>query len=49
MNALHKTKAAPGAVYGAVDDIKLKPDELLVKVHLASICGSDLPIYNWMS
>lgn len=47
MKALHKTQAAPGAVYGAVDDVALKPDELLVKVHLASICGSDLPIYHW--
>jgi threonine 3-dehydrogenase len=49
MKALHKTQAAPGASYGAVDDVKLKPDELLVKVHLTSICGSDLPIYNWTS
>lgn len=49
MKALHKETAGPGAVYGGVSDIKLKPDELLLKVHLGSICGSDLPIYNWTS
>ncbi len=49
MNALYKSEPGPGAKYGKVDDIKLKPDELLVKVHRASICGSDLPIYNWTS
>ncbi|OGR88709.1 MAG: L-threonine 3-dehydrogenase [Elusimicrobia bacterium RIFCSPHIGHO2_02_FULL_57_9] len=49
MNALHKDKAGPGASFGPVEDIKLKPDELLIKVHLASICGSDMPIYQWNS
>jgi threonine 3-dehydrogenase len=47
MKAICKTKPGPGAEWTTVDDIKLKPDELLVKVHRASICGSDLPIYNW--
>lgn len=49
MNALHKHTAAPGATYGPVSELDLKPDQLLIKVHLASICGSDLPIFNWTS
>ena len=49
MKALHKPQPAPGAAFGPVKDIKLKNDELLVKVHRASICGSDLPIYHWTS
>ena len=27
----------------------MQPDEVLIKVHRASICGSDLPIYGWNS
>lgn len=49
MKALNKATAQPGASFGPVDDITLKPDELLIKVHLASICGSDMPIYQWNS
>jgi threonine 3-dehydrogenase len=49
MKALLKTQPAVGAEYVLVDDLRVKPDELLVKVHRASICGSDLPIYNWYS
>lgn len=49
MNALHKAAPGPGAVYGPVDAPRLGDDELLIKVHRASICGSDLPIYHWTS
>ncbi|MEK7234681.1 MAG: L-threonine 3-dehydrogenase [Elusimicrobiota bacterium] len=49
MKALLKKTPAPGAVFEAVDDLRIKPDEVLVKVHRASICGSDLPIYGWNS
>ncbi|MDE2292791.1 MAG: L-threonine 3-dehydrogenase [Elusimicrobia bacterium] len=47
MLALSKTKAGPGAALARVDVPRIAADELLVKVERASICGSDLPIYNW--
>ena len=49
MKALHKAAPEPGAKYGRVSDPKPKADELLIEVHRASICGSDLPIYQWNS
>ncbi|MBI3565857.1 MAG: L-threonine 3-dehydrogenase [Elusimicrobia bacterium] len=49
MKALLKKTAAPGASFESTDDLRIKPDELLIKVHRASICGSDLPIYDWYS
>lgn len=49
MKALLKTKPAPGAAYESTKDLSIKPDEVLIKVHRASICGSDLPIYKWES
>lgn len=49
MKALLKKTAAPGAAYESAGDLSVRPDELLIKVHRASICGSDLPIYNWNS
>lgn len=49
MRALLKRKPEPGADLGAFTDPTPAPDEVLVKVHRASICGSDLPIYNWTS
>jgi threonine 3-dehydrogenase len=49
MKALTKRKPGPGADYGPVDDLRLNGDQLLIKVYRASICGSDLPIYNWYS
>ncbi len=49
MKALLKTKPGPGAAYQETPDLSIRPDELLIKVHRASICGSDLPIYNWNS
>ncbi len=49
MKALIKKSPAPGAAYESMGELKIKPDEVLVKVHRASICGSDLPIYGWNS
>lgn len=49
MKALYKAKAGPGARYGAFETPDIADDELLVKVHRASICGSDMPIYGWSS
>ncbi len=46
MKAICKTKAAPGAEYIDVEIPTIKSDELLIKIHAASICGSDLPIYH---
>ncbi|MBI5630102.1 MAG: alcohol dehydrogenase catalytic domain-containing protein [Elusimicrobia bacterium] len=49
MKAIFKASPSPGALYGEVADLAPKEDELLIKVHRASICGSDLPIYQWNS
>ncbi|HAZ08620.1 MAG TPA: L-threonine 3-dehydrogenase [Elusimicrobia bacterium] len=49
MKALLKKTPAPGAAYEATADLRVRPDEILIKVHRASICGSDLPIYGWNS
>ncbi len=49
MKAICKTKAAPGAEYIDTDIPRIKSDELLIKIHATSICGSDLPIYNFSS
>lgn len=49
MLALSKTKAGPGATLVRQEVPRIAPDELLLKVERASICGSDLPIYNWTS
>lgn len=49
MLALTKEKAKPGAVLKRVPVPRIAKDELLLKVTRASICGSDLPIYNWNS
>ncbi|MDR0292502.1 MAG: alcohol dehydrogenase catalytic domain-containing protein [Elusimicrobium sp.] len=47
MKALCKTKPEKGLEYKEVDAPAIKPDELLIKIHRASICGSDLPVYNY--
>ena len=49
MKALYKPSRAPGAKFGAIKDPELHADQILIKVHRASICGSDLPIYHWTS
>lgn len=47
MKALVKSKPAPGAEIMEVDIPEPGPDDVLVKVLAASICGTDLHIYNW--
>lgn len=47
MKALLKRKSRPGADYSDSDLPVINNDELLVRIHRASICGSDLPIYYW--
>jgi threonine 3-dehydrogenase len=47
MKAVMKTKPAAGAELVEVDVPKPGPDEVLVKVRAASICGTDLHIYQW--
>lgn len=47
MLALAKTKRLAGAELIEADIPKPADGEVLLKVHRASICGSDLPIYHW--
>lgn len=47
MRALVKASAAPGAELQTVPVPAVGPRDVLVKVHTASICGTDLHIYNW--
>jgi len=49
MLGLVKTKKGPGAELARVPVPKIRRDEVLIQVRRASICGSDLPIYNWNS
>ncbi|HVE14880.1 MAG TPA: L-threonine 3-dehydrogenase [Elusimicrobiota bacterium] len=49
MRALLKSKAGPGAALADLAAPRIGKDDLLVKVRRASICGSDMPIYNWYS
>ena len=47
MRALQKTAAEPGARLTEVPVPEPGDDEVLVRVHAASICGTDLHIYEW--
>ncbi|MCL6550057.1 MAG: L-threonine 3-dehydrogenase [Acidothermus cellulolyticus] len=47
MRALVKSAPAPGAELREVDTPVPGPGEVLVKVKVASICGTDLHIYEW--
>ncbi len=47
MKAIVKEKPGFGAKYADIDIPVIKQDELLIKIDHASICGSDVPIYNW--
>lgn len=49
MRAVLKASPAPGLQAAQVPIPTPKPDEVLVKVRAASICGTDLHIYNWDS
>ena len=47
MKAVLKAKAEPGFVLEDVDIPSVGPDDLLVKVRRAAICGTDSHIYAW--
>ena len=47
MKALVKKEKAPGAKLSNVPKPKIGPNDVLVKVKIASICGTDLHIYFW--
>src|SRR5438067_704229 len=47
MLAVVKPEAAPGADIRDVAIPTIGPTEVLVKVKVASVCGTDLHIYNW--
>ncbi|HEV2987822.1 MAG TPA: L-threonine 3-dehydrogenase [Candidatus Angelobacter sp.] len=47
MLAVVKPEAAPGADVRQMPRPAIGPDDVLVKVKVASVCGTDLHIYNW--
>src|SRR5437879_11707114 len=47
MLAVVKPEAAPGAAIREVKSPSFGRNDVLVKVKVASICGTDLHIYNW--
>ena len=47
MNAIVKEKRQPGAQITTVNAPKVKEGEVLVKVEAASICGTDIHIWDW--
>jgi len=47
MRALRKTLAAPGAELVELEVPEPGEGEVLVRVHAASICGTDLHIFDW--
>jgi len=47
MKALVKKHAAPGLWMDDVPVPKISDDEILVKTHKTSICGTDVHIYKW--
>ncbi len=49
MKALVKAEAKEGLWMQDVDKPEIGPDEVLIKVHMTAICGTDVHIYNWDS
>jgi len=47
MKAIVKERRQPGAQVTTVDEPKIKQGEVLVKVEAASICGTDIHIWDW--
>jgi threonine 3-dehydrogenase len=47
MHALVKTEPGPGLRLEEVPVPAIGPNDVLVKVHKTSICGTDVHIYNW--
>jgi 2-desacetyl-2-hydroxyethyl bacteriochlorophyllide A dehydrogenase len=47
IKAIVKTSPTPGLDLKEVDKPKIGPDQILVKVMAAAVCGSDVHIYEW--
>ncbi|MGD9360963.1 MAG: alcohol dehydrogenase catalytic domain-containing protein, partial [Desulfobacterales bacterium] len=47
MKALVKAKPEPGIWLQDVATPEIGINDVLVKIHKASICGTDVHIYNW--
>jgi threonine 3-dehydrogenase len=47
MRALVKSHAEPGIWLEDVPKPVIGPNDLLVRVHYTSICGTELHIFNW--
>lgn len=47
MLALRKTTRALGAELQEIKIPEIKPNEVLIQIHAASICGTDLHIFTW--
>lgn len=47
MKAILKPTAEPGLELARVDEPEIRPDEVLIQVRRAGICGTDLHIYDW--
>src|SRR3981189_2274670 len=47
MRALVKSRPEPGIWLEDVERPRIGPNDLLVRVHYTSICGTDLHIWNW--
>ena len=47
MKAIVKTKRGPGAEILDVDEPKIGPHDVLIKVKASSICGTDVHIWDW--
>ena len=47
MKALVKAKPAEGLWMEDVAKPDIGPDEVLIRVHMTAICGTDVHIYNW--
>ena len=47
MRAILKPEAARGLSFQEVPEPEIRPDEVLIRVRKAGICGTDLHIYDW--
>lgn len=47
MYALVKEEAAPGLTLKKIPVPKMEADEVMIRIHKTSICGTDVHIYNW--
>jgi threonine 3-dehydrogenase len=47
VKAIVKTESKPGAEYTSFEIPEMGPDDVLVKVKAAAICGTDVHICDW--